>query len=188
MRQVIPIRGSILGHNYYDGSDRDIGYGALGSDEGMRESDILPYCRIYCPDHSLADAIIKNTYNHQFNHREFYIRYARPHYANIIEAYLDFSCVFSGNNGVKIVMTDCDANLSPQILSRAVIDELWKKATGKTTPITGNGQIRISGLILKEMIPESRGEAFAICLAFDSPPKNFYIDQMNLLLGTELLV
>ena len=188
MRQVIPIRGSILGHNYYDGSDRDIGYGALGIDEFMRESDIFPYSRIHCPDKTFIDAVIENTYNHQLDNREVYIRYARPHYARLVEAYLDFSCIFSGNNGVKIVMTDCDADLSPQILSRATIDELWKKATGKITSINGNGQIRISGLILKEIIPEGRGEAFAICLSFDSPPKSFYIDQMNLLLGTELLV
>lgn len=188
LRQVVPVRGSILGHNYYDGSDRDIGYGALGIEEGMRESDILPYSKIYCPNQSFADSIIQNTYNHRFSGREFYIRYARPHYARIVEAYLDFSCVFSGNNGVRIVMTDCGSNLLPQTLPRSTIDALWKQATGKAQSITGNGRLSCSGLNLKEIIPDGQSEAFAICLAFDSPPQNLYIEQMNLLLGTEVLV
>lgn len=187
LRQVIPVRGSILGHNYYDGSDRDIGYGALGLDEGERRSDILPYSRIYCAVPGFEDYIVQYNYSHNHSSREFYIRIARPHYARLVEAYLDLRCTFSGVNGIKAVLTDCDSSLSPQLLSRSDINTLWRKATGKTTSITGSNQIIINQS-LKNIILQGNSEAFALCLAFDSAPQNFYIERLNLLLGTEILV
>lgn len=188
LRQVIPVRGVILGHNYYDGSDRDIGYGALGLDEGERRSDILPYSRIHCAIPGFGDYVIQyNFHNHNHSSREFYIRIARPHYARLVEVYLDLYCTFSGANGIKTVFTDCGSNLSPQLLSRSDIDTLWRKATGKTNSITGGNQIIINQS-LKNIIPQSNSEAFALCLAFDSAPQNFYIERLNLLLGTEILV
>lgn len=187
LRQVVPVRGSILGHNYYDGSDRDIGYGALGLDEGERRSDILPYSRIHCAIPGFGDYIIQYNYSHNHSSCEFYIRIARPHYARIIEAYLDLRFTFNGNNGIKIVFTDCSSDLDPQILQRHEIDGLWAKAIGKNTSIAGYGQIS-ANLSLKNIIPQSNSEALALCLSFDSAPQNFYIERLNLLLGTEILV
>lgn len=188
LRQVIPVRSVILGHNYYDGSDRDIGYGALGLDEGERRSDILPYSRIHCAIPGFGDYVIQyNFHNHNHSSREFYIRIARPHYARIIEAYLDLRFTFNGNNGIKVVFTDCSSDLSVQALQRYEIDKLWTKATGKNTSVSGYGQISID-LSLKNIIPQSNSEALALCLSFDSAPQNFYIERLNLLLGTEILV
>lgn len=187
LRQVIPVRGVILGHNYYDGSDRDIGYGALGLDEGERRSDILPYSRIHCAVPGFGDDIIQYNYSHNHSSREFYIRIARPHYARIIEAYLDLRCTFNGNNGIKIVFTDCSSDLSVRTLQRYEIDKLWAEATGKNTSISGYGQIS-TGLSLKNIIPQSNSEALALCLSFDSAPQNFYIERLNLFLGTEILI
>ena len=113
-----------------------------------------------------------------------------PHYAQIVEAYLDLWCVVAGNNGVRAVFAPVDG-LTLVELSSSQIDEMWHRLYGKSDSIKAeNGRIRIGGLNMKPVIPERtrESELMALVLAFDTPPQSFKLERLNLLLGTEMLV
>ena len=40
LRQVVPVRGSIVGHCYYDATERDLSVGAEDKAEGFRDYEI----------------------------------------------------------------------------------------------------------------------------------------------------
>ena len=40
LRQVVPVRGSIVGHCYYDATERDLSVGAEDKAEGFRAGDV----------------------------------------------------------------------------------------------------------------------------------------------------
>ena len=146
LRQVVPVRGSIVGHCYYDATERDLSVGAEDKAEGFRAGDVAKYV---APGNQ-SSAVL-------------YIRMLMPHYAQIVEAYLDLWCVVAGNNGLY----------------------------GKSDSIKAeNDRIRIGGLNMKPVIPEKirNSELMALVLAFDTPPQGFRLERLNLLLGTEILV
>lgn len=173
LRRVVPVRGSIVGHCYYDATERDLSVGAEDKAEGFRAGDVAKYV---APGNQ-SSAVL-------------YIRMLMPHYAQIVEAYLDLWCVVAGNNGVRAVFAPVDG-LTPVALLSDQIDEMWRRLYGKSDSIKAeNGRIRIAGLNMKPVIPERtrESELMALVLAFDTPPQGFRLERLNLLLGTEILV
>lgn len=173
LRRVVPVRGSIVGHCYYDATERDLSVGAEDKAEGFRAGDVAKY--VAPGDQSSA---------------VLYIRMLIPHYAQIVEAYLDLWCVVAGNNGVRAVFAPVDG-LTPVELSSSQIDEMWRRLYGKSDSIKAeNSRIRVAGLNMKPVIPDKTrdSELMALVLAFDAPPQGFKLERLNLLLGTEVLV
>lgn len=173
LRQVVPVRGSIVGHCYYDATERDLSVGAEDKAEGFRAGDVARYV---IPSNQSSATL--------------YIRMLMPHYAQIVEAYLDLWCVVAGNNGVRAVFAPVDG-LTPVALSSDRIDNMWRKLYGKSESVKAeSGRIRIAGLNMKSVIPERmrESELMALVLAFDAPPQGFMLERLNLLLGTEILV
>ena len=173
LKQVVPVRGSIVGHCYYDATERDLSVGAEDEAEGFRIGDVARYVVLS----NQSSAVL-------------YIRMLMSHYAQIVEAYLDLRCVVAGNNGVRAVFAPVDG-LTPVELSSSQIDDMWRKLYGKSDSIKAeNGRIRVAGLNMKPVIPERtrESELMALVLAFDTPPQSFKLERLNLLLGTEILV
>lgn len=173
LRQVVPVRGSIVGHCYYDATERDLSVGAEDKAEGFRSGDVAKYVALG----NQSSAVL-------------YIRILMPHYVQIFEAYLDLWCTAAGGNGVRAVFAPVDG-LTPVELPSSQIDEMWRRLYGKSDSIKAeNGRIRIGGLNMKPVIPEKTrdSELMALVLAFDTPPQGFKLERLNLLLGTEMLV
>lgn len=173
LRQVVPVRGSIVGHCYYDATERDLSVGAEDKAEGFRSGDVAKYVALG----NQSSAVL-------------YIRILMPHYAQIVEAYLDLWCTAAGVNGVRVVFAPVDG-LTPVELSSIQIDEMWRRLYGKSDSIKAeNGRIRVAGLNMKPVILERtrKDELMALVLAFDTPPQDFKLERLNLLLGTEILV
>lgn len=173
LRQVVPARGSILGHCYYDGTERDLSIGANEKIDGYCASDALPY-----------------VVTSDLSSREIYLRVALPHYARVVEAYLDLQCTTGGTNGVKIALTSV-VDLTPIPLSQLQIDDMWRLVRGSDMPEAAvGGRIHIDGLSLKPVLQKAAGdgEFIALVLSFTSHPQQFRIEKLNILLGTEVLV
>ena len=173
LRQVVPVRGSIVGHCYYDATERDLSVGAEDKAEGFRAGDVAKYIMLS----NQSSAVL-------------YVRILMPHYAQIVEAYLDLWCMVAGSNGVRAVFAPVDG-LTPVELSGSQIDDMWRRLYGKSDSIkTENGKIQVAGLNMKPVIPERTrdSELMALVLAFDVPPQSFKLERLNLLLGTEVLV
>ena len=173
LRQVVPVRGSIVGHCYYDATERDLSVGAEDKAEGFRAGDVAKYVAL---GNQSSEVL--------------YIRILMPHYAQIVEAYLDLWCTAAGVNGVRAVFAPVDG-LTPVELSSSQIDEMWRRLYGKSDSIKAeNGRIRIGELNMKPVIPEKTrdSELMALVLAFDTPPQSLKLERLNLLLGTEILV
>ena len=173
LRQVVPFRGSILGHCYHDATERDLSVGASDRITGYFESDALPYVKIS----NLTTSTI-------------YLRIPTPHYAQIVEAYLDLQCSVQGANGLRAVLAPA-SGLSPVILTPVQINEKWLAVRGSNVAVmSSGGKIRIDGLNLKASLPEigRDDEIMALVLVFDTPPQQFKLERLNLLIGTEMLV
>ena len=173
LRHVVPFRGSILGHCYHDATERDLSVGASDNVTGYFESDALPYVTTS----NLTDNII-------------HLRVPTPHYAQIVEAYLDLQCSVQGANSLMVVLAPADG-LLPASLTLAQISEKWRAVRGSDVAVmSSGGKIRIDGLNLKASLPEvgRDDELMALVLVFSTPPQQFKLERLNLILGTEVLV
>ncbi len=182
MKNIIPVRGSIAGHCYYEQTDRNIVWGSFGINQGT--SDILPYIGGGLIDPNQMEGVATN-----LDHRIVYLRILKPHFAPIVDMYLDLECQMSGSNGLKVALTTVDG-FEPVSLNQNQINAMWRQIKGNDNPIgkVGN-KIKAEGLNLKTILPiGGSNEMFGLVLAFDSNPQNFKINKLKILLGTEQLV
>ncbi len=181
MKDSIPVRGSIAGHCYYEQTDRDIVWGSVGFNQG--DSDVRPYVGglSVTPSH-----IVSSTVN--LDHRIIYLRILKPHFAPIVDMYLDLECELSGYNSLKVALTEVDG-FEPIDLGQSSIDEQWLAVSGDGLAVeVSGGKIVTSALNLKPLLPAGGSrEMFGLVLAFGSNPQAFKFNRIKILLGTEQL-